>query len=183
MHPRIQELVDHLDATRARLERSFQAVPPAGREQRPEPDRWSIAEIVEHLVIVESRVLKMLDDSLTPERLRELGPETETSSVLETLDVARLVDRTNKIMSGEISLPKGGVASGESWAQLQERRKQLKAKLQEVDGHALGGVQFSHPRLGAMTLYQWVAFLGAHELRHAAQIDEVHLSGVEGVAH
>jgi uncharacterized damage-inducible protein DinB len=183
MHPRTQELLDHLDSTRARLERSFQATPPAGREQRPGPDRWSIAEIVEHLVIVESRIFKMLDDSLTPERLRELGPDTETSPILATLDVARLVDRTNKIMSGETSLPKGGVASVDSWAQLQERRKELKAKLQEVDGYALGGVQFSHPRLGSMTLYQWVAFLGAHELRHAAQIDEVHAAGATGVAH
>jgi hypothetical protein len=30
-----------------------------------------------------------------------------------------------------------------------------------------------HPALGDQNLYQWIAFVGAHESRHAAQIREI----------
>jgi hypothetical protein len=34
-------------------------------------------------------------------------------------------------------------------------------------------VSWPHPRFGPLTGYQWIAFSGAHEARHAAQIREI----------
>jgi hypothetical protein len=42
----------------------------------------------------------------------------------------------------------------------------------ETDGLAIAGIVFPHRLLGPLNLYQWVIFMGAHELRHAQQIRE-----------
>jgi len=56
VHPRTKELLDHLADHRAELRRAVDAVPVERRELRPAPDRWSAAEVLEHLAIVERRV-------------------------------------------------------------------------------------------------------------------------------
>jgi hypothetical protein len=52
MHPRIQEVVDYVDAQRTVLRRVFETVPPALRDVPPAPGQWSPGGIVEHLAIV-----------------------------------------------------------------------------------------------------------------------------------
>ena len=47
------------------------------------------------------------------------------------------------------------------------------AAIARGDGLALSQVEHPHPIFGPLNLYQWVAFVGAHEARHAAQIREV----------
>jgi hypothetical protein len=42
-----------------------------------------------------------------------------------------------------------------------------------ASGLALGGIVYPHSMLGALTLYQWILFLGQHELRHAKQIQSI----------
>jgi hypothetical protein len=42
-----------------------------------------------------------------------------------------------------------------------------------VDGLALGRVTRAHPTLGPLNRYQWVLFVGQHEARHAAQLQDI----------
>jgi hypothetical protein len=49
MHPRTAELVDLLDRTRADLRRAVDAVPAPRRSDKPAADRWSVADVLEHL--------------------------------------------------------------------------------------------------------------------------------------
>jgi len=60
MHPRTEELLRHLDANRAVLHAAVDAVPPALRERKPGPDRWSVAETLEHLSRVEEGITRLL---------------------------------------------------------------------------------------------------------------------------
>ena len=55
MHPRTRELLTHFDAHRTILKSAFDCVPPDRRNKPPEPGRWSTANVVEHLAIVEGR--------------------------------------------------------------------------------------------------------------------------------
>ncbi len=43
------------------------------------------------------------------------------------------------------------------------------------DGLAIGTLSLPHPLFGPLTAYHWLAFVGAHEARHAAQIREIAL--------
>jgi len=49
----------------------------------------------------------------------------------------------------------------------------VRQMLRAADGLALGQVTMPHPLLGEMTAYEWLATLGTHEARHAAQIREI----------
>jgi uncharacterized damage-inducible protein DinB len=172
MHPRTQEVLAQLDGRRATLEQAVAAVPSPLRERRPGPDRWSVAEILEHLTIVEGRIARLLDERVAEARAAGLGPEHSTSPVEPTVDVATLLDRSKTIAARENSLPQGGLDASAALAALTERRRELRDTIVAADGLALGDVIIPHPRLGPLNVYQWLVFIAAHEGRHTAQIRE-----------
>jgi hypothetical protein len=172
MQPRTQEVLATLDQRRATLEREVAAVPQPLRERRPGPDRWSVAEVLEHLTIVETRVARLLDEQISAARAAGLGPEHETTPVVPTVDVATLLDRSKALVARENSLPTAGLDANTALATLTEQRRALRETLLAADGLALGDVVIPHPRLGPLNVYQWAVFVAAHEGRHTAQIRE-----------
>src|SRR5205085_2416753 len=56
----VAEIFDDIDSTRVELLRSVEGLSAERRDFRPSPDRWSVAEIVEHLSIVEGNVVRLL---------------------------------------------------------------------------------------------------------------------------
>lgn len=179
MHLRIQEVLAHLDTHRAALERAVADVPPPLRGRRPAAERWSVDEILEHLSLVEARIAQLLASHLAAARAAGLGPERETSPVLPTLDMSRLLDRSQPLTASDSSQPRAGLSASAAWATLTEQRRALRETVLASDGLALGAVSIPHPRLGPLDVYQWLVFLGGHEARHTAQIREV-ASAVQG---
>jgi uncharacterized damage-inducible protein DinB len=173
VHPRLQEIIHHLDTHRAALKTAVDDTPPSLRTKRPGPDRWSVAEILEHLAIVEASIGNTIAGKLAAARAAGLGQDIETTPVVPTVDMARLLDRNTRLVAGTAAEPTGTRDDKTSWTTLVTLRDGLKATLREADGLALGDLTWSHPRLGTMNGYQWLLFLGAHEGRHAAQIEEV----------
>ena len=173
MHTRIEELVRHLNASRATLRSAVDAVPPERRQTRPEPDRWSVAEVLEHLAIVEHRIAGLLAERLETAKANGLAEEHETSSVLDAFNPSRLLDRTRRFVTGEASKPKAGLSADAAWTELQRSRAAVLAVVAAGDGLALGEISHPHPALGTFTMYEWLAFLGAHDARHASQIHEI----------
>jgi hypothetical protein len=45
--------------------------------------------------------------------------------------------------------------------------------LNASDRLALGTLSMPHPLFGPLSAYHWLAFVGGHEARHAAQIREI----------
>lgn len=150
-------------------------MPPALRQVKPAPDRWSVAEVLEHLAIVETRIGAMVARDVAAARTTGLGRETSEAPVLASIDVAGLKDRRHKRVAGDASLPTGTLSADEAWTRLEASRAHLERALRDADGWALETLTQPHPRLGAMNLYQWIGFVGAHESRHAAQIAEIGL--------
>src|SRR6266850_733005 len=56
MHPRIEEVLNYLDTERSALREAVELVPAAARNQSPGADRWSVAQVLQHLAGVENRV-------------------------------------------------------------------------------------------------------------------------------
>ncbi|HEV7395025.1 MAG TPA: DinB family protein [Pyrinomonadaceae bacterium] len=173
MNPRIQEVIEYLDLTRADLTNAVERIPADRRDQRPDDDRWSVAEILEHLNIIESRIGKLVTGKIEGARAAGLGPEVDTSPVLDTLDRARIGDRTNRVSAPEAVKPQSQTDAATAWAALQASREKLRAALLGGDGLALSEVKQEHPVLGVIDLYQWAIFVGAHEARHTAQVREI----------
>ncbi len=173
MHPRIQEAFDYLDTTRADLSMAVAGVPEEIRDQRPEAERWSVAEVLEHLAITEDRVGKLCEGKLASARAAGLGPETDTSSILDSIPRARILDRSRRATAPDIVQPHSEQNAAGAWSALQQKRRDLKSILSANDGLALGEITHEHPVLGVINMYQWLIFLGAHEARHTEQVREI----------
>jgi hypothetical protein len=174
MHPRIQEILTTLDASRADLRAAVDAVPAAQRDTRPAADRWSAAEVLEHLAMVEGRMARgIFVKKIEEARAGGIGPERATSPVAPTFDPAGVLDRTELRVAPPQVVPQGGKDLETAWSELTQIREGLRAAILSADGLALGEVIHVHPTLGAMNLYQWALWIAGHELRHVAQVREI----------
>jgi hypothetical protein len=172
MHPRTHELLDYLERQRAVLRAAFDAVEPSYRDRAPAPGRWSAAGCVEHLAIVEQLIAKRLTTNVASAGEAGLGPETSAEPILPTVNVAMVLNRGTKVNAPDPIQPTG-LAADASWAAIERSRVVLRDAVTACDGLAIGGVSWPHPLFGPMSAYQWIAFHGAHEARHAAQIREI----------
>ena len=174
MHPRTDEMLRHLDANRVVLRGAVDSVLPELRETRPAPDRWSVAEILEHLHRVEDQLTRFLGAKLGEAKAAgQLVPAADTSSIAGSLSHDLITDRRRVFTAGERVLPKGEMDSAAALAALESVRHRLRDLVVSLDGLSLDGFTHLHPAVGPINGYQWFLFIGSHEARHAAQIREI----------
>jgi hypothetical protein len=172
MHPRTAEILSCLESELTQLRSAVDAVPAHRRSERPRPGRWSVAEVLEHLAMVEKAMLKACTRQLAAARESGLPPETDCSSIINALPPSVVANRERLIAAPERLLPTG-VAAEIAWAEIEATRVQFIEFVTSCDGLALGQVSFPHPALGPLNMYQWLLFAAGHHARHAAQIREI----------
>ena len=173
MHPRTAEVLGYFAAQREVLRRAAAAVPLEYHTRRPAAERWSIAQVLVHVAIVERRIIKILGWKLEAARASGLGPELESGPVVLTFPLERVARRGEQIEAMPSVLPPDDADSTAAWTALSREQESLQALLATFDGLALGQVSAPNPVLGELNVYEWVIFLGAHEARHASQITEI----------
>ena len=173
MHPRSQEVLNYLDQTRTELRAAVDSIPPPARNTKPAADQWSVAQILDHLAIAHTRVAALVSKSIAEAKANGIGPDTATSTVLTTIPIELILDRTQKVKAPEIIHPRSDVDAETAWTDFEEARAKLRAAFLSGDGLALDQVIQPHPFLGPINMYQWAAFNGSHEARHALQIREI----------
>lgn len=158
-----------LNADRGTLRTAVEQVPPALRSRKPSPDRWSVAEVLEHLSIIERRVVTMLAAAVPNAPLSTGAGQRPPTAI----DRAALGNRSNRITAPDAIQPTGTIAAEDAWAALERSRGELMSLLDSAEGRDLTQIGRQHPVLGPLDGYQWIAAIGGHEARHAAQIDEI----------
>jgi DinB family protein len=134
--------------------------------QRPSHDEWSVAEIVQHLCLVEERVIKDLERAVAkePQRIgfvRKLVPTFIVASRLLRVKAPKAVN--------PIAVPE----KNEVLENFDRARQALKALCATHSKDRLKKVVFKHPFLGDIDGVATVSFVGYHEQRHYKQIREV----------
>jgi hypothetical protein len=174
MHPRIEELIAHLAKHRRDVHEAVASVPPELRDRKPASDRWSVAEVIEHLSMIEQGVAALLTMHVTTARANGVGPDPDSSSVVASYANAdALVDRTTKISAPRRVLPTGTMDAAAGTGALVQAHAAMVSSLQNADGVCLENLMHPHPVLGSLNMYHWVVMLGLHDQRHAAQIREI----------
>lgn len=135
---------------------------------KPDAGTWSIGEIAEHLTVVETFVLAMIQA-----RIASSEPITETLESNDQQMQTRVAARRSKVQAAERVKPTGKFQKEAELiaAYCAARDKTIAyARTTQDDLRHHGG---PHPTLGLMDGYQWLLFLAAHTDRHILQIREV----------
>jgi uncharacterized damage-inducible protein DinB len=164
-----QEVMALLDRERHALLAAVDGVSEAHRERRPASDRWSVAEILEHLATVEQAVAKLIAI-----RGREpLPPDMEPPVPLASERLAELRVRDRRIDAPDTLRPAGTLTAAAAAGALDASRAALLAAARAADPVALERRTYHHAVIGRITLRDWLVFVAHHEARHAAQIAEI----------
>jgi len=160
--------MSHLHATRKAFLDSVAGLSEAQWNFKAAPDRWSIAEIIEHLVLVES----FLQENVRP----RLASSTATvqdrdPKEVDAMILAKMPDRSSKYQAPPPIVPTGRWTPQVALDRFLASRQQTVAFLKsDAD---LRGPVVTHPAFGAMDGYEWILAIAAHSERHTKQILEV----------
>ena len=160
------EIVQHLERSRQEFMAAVAGINEEQAKLRPEPDRWSVLECVEHVTSVEERFLGFL----------KAAPKTDTPRVDKEKEAGLLVripDRTTRINAPEAVLPTGRFTTlAEALEQFNTGRTRSIQFAQDRSGD-LYYLASEHARLGPMNGAEFLILIASHARRHAAQIREV----------
>jgi hypothetical protein len=174
MHPRIEEVTSQLALRRAQLEAVLAELPRARWRERPAAGGWTMAELVDHLRVVEDSCTRVIRKLMQKIRDEGLGAERETSALLPVHGpVAMILDRARKIEAPPFVAPGEDPDPAAAYDGLLATRQALLATLREADGMALSAVSRPHPAVGPLDGYGWALSVAEHEARHTEQAREI----------
>ena len=162
-------LLKHLQQTRQAFLDSIADLSDAQWTFRAGPDRWSIAEVAEHIAISETTILQLVTDKMLKGPAIPRDPDTVSDEKL----LAWLLDRTSRFQAPEMLKPTNRWATRDALTKefLAAREKTttyVRTTTDDLHGH--GG---PHPVFKMLDGYQWLLLLSGHSARHIAQIAEV----------
>lgn len=171
MHERLAEAMGYVEEKRKELLQSFAGVPGDRLCRRATAEGWSVAEILEHLRMVESGVARLITKRVGQAREAGLGAEKSTDSIMPAFEQhsARLDKAV--LQAPATVVPRTDIDISEAVEGLESSREALRAAAVAANGLSIGEIKHTHPVLGELDLYQWLIFVGQHEGRHKKQIE------------
>ncbi len=171
MHTRLAETMDYVEEKRRELLQSFEGVDGDRLCRRADPDGWSVAEILEHLRMVEAGVARLITKRVGQAKEAGLGEEESTASVLASFNPYSAMLEKAVMQAPATVQPRANIDISDALEGLGSSREALRAAVVSASGLALGEIKHTHQILGELDLYQWLIFVGQHEGRHRKQIE------------
>ena len=162
----MQKALKRLDSVHQKLISEIASLEPHIYTKRPAEGEWSVAEIVQHLCLVEGRVTKELEAAIArePRRIgffRRLIPTSIVSM--------RLV----RVKAPKAMNPLDSPARDQAIDNFDRARSKLKILCAAHSEERFRNLVFRHPFLGEIDGVATVSFVGYHERRHHKQIRDV----------
>ncbi|MGG1399177.1 DinB family protein [Bacillus salipaludis] len=156
---------EKLADTRNHLIDEFKSFTNEEFNHKPDNDKWSVAEVCHHLVLLEKRTAKLIHHLVTK-------PEINKA---ESKPIQLATDRSTKYIAPEIVQPSSEPFEVQQMLEmLNDARNQLLKVLDSLeDPTILAERSAVHPVFGEMPLTQWVELIYLHEQRHIEQIKEI----------
>ena len=158
----------YLAETRNALVEATKGLSEAQWKFKPAPDRWSVAEVAEHLALLE----EYFGNGIRPQIMKSPAAELPGGAKqVDTVVLNKVVDRSTKFQAPDPIQPTGRWTPTETLDHFLAARQQTVAFLKSTTD--LRGHVFSHPVFGPMDGYEWVLAVAGHTERHTKQILEV----------
>lgn len=155
----------HLALTRAHVVEAVAGLSPKQWAFQPDNEAWSIAGIVEHLLLIEGRVHAIIANLPN-------APHPEPGHKEKELDdfiISEVPKRLIKVKAPATVCPANRCTGPEALAAWMESREQT---MQLLAAPLLRGRVMPHPFFGPWDGYQWLLAVASHSARHAHQICE-----------
>jgi hypothetical protein len=138
---------------------------------KPAPDRWSVAEVAEHIAVSESMIFGMVQSRVmtspaAPEKRAEVAGKDE-------IILTRVPDRSHKAQAPEFLKPTNRWATREELTKAFEDSRKATMDYVRTTNDDLRDHFGPHPIFGSLDAYQWILLISAHSDRHTKQIEEV----------
>jgi hypothetical protein len=164
-----EHAVKYLESTKQGVLDATAGLSEAQWNFKPAPDRWSVAEVTEHIAAAEDYLMGLVTAQVMKAPPR---PEAEDVKPIDDMVLAKIPDRTNKVQAPEPLKPTNRFGSPEgSLKHFTESRGQTEDFLRKHDdlrAHAIDS-----PLGKKLDAYEWILFVAAHSERHTKQINEV----------
>ncbi|WP_010094083.1 DinB family protein [Ornithinibacillus scapharcae] len=133
--------------------------------KKPASDRWSIAQICHHLVLVELATVKAV----------KWGLKEDEEMSTERKNIIHILDRSKKFSAPKVVIPSDEAFEvKEIISMLYKSRKELLELIDSIESPAmLKERAVIHPAFGQLPLDQWIEAAPLHEQRHIEQIREM----------
>jgi hypothetical protein len=134
---------------------------------KPARGGWSIAECLEHVVVVENLSLGRLESAIAN------GLNTEVRAITDEFILEKIPARSAKFEAPDFSLPSGRWASKEELLDQFHRIRSKTLAMAKRTDVKFREVAFAHPRFGNLDGHQWLLVMSSHCARHLNQIAEI----------
>lgn len=155
-----------LDSVHQKLIDAITPLNPELFSQRPSNNEWSVAEIVQHLCLVEERVLKDLERAFG-------GPPRRVAFLRRLIPTSIVSIRLIRVKAPKAVKPLHAPAKDVLIENFNRARNALKTLCAAHGKGRFRSIIFKHPFLGDIDGVATISFVGYHELRHYKQIREV----------
>jgi hypothetical protein len=133
------------------------------------PDKWSIVDVIEHLVIAEQNLLEQLAANVL---VSTLDPGTRTPEKHQT--VIKVMERDIPVDVPDESLePHGRLTLDELCNQWDDIREKLQGLLAEIKPENKDNLVYRHPYGGPLDIAETLHFFDVHFDNHIRQIDRI----------
>lgn len=167
----IDRLVEEVAQARVRFLTAVSGLSPAQAAFKPEPARWSILEITEHIAWAEDAGVGGMWRAL--DGYRQGAPLWSGEPVHRGLTIEEVVSQTwqPKEQVPEIAAPRWGGSLAYWAASLRSKQAVLEELATVLSGVDLEAIIYPHPISGPLDVRQRLAFLRFHLDRHRSQIE------------
>ena len=170
----VPQIFEVIDETREKIYRRVEGLSDEQATARANADAWTAAEIIEHLALIEGRLLQMMKMMLT--KAESAGAGSKDAPIeIESFSLDKYIERSlnEKYTAPEAVRPSGQATLTDSLAKLKRSREELKALRPRIEATDLSNVTYPHPAFGPLNFYRWLAFIGIHEERHLRQAEKL----------
>ena len=168
---RIEAIVDEISRGRTALLAAADECPPAHRTRSLGPDRWSVRDVLDHVDLTQTLILRMLTILLKRAQRSQSLPEREIDDVPITTEYASRVTSYTDAPAYPSTEPRGREEE-----RIRESLNGFAARLEPLldaaRSYDCSSLTAAHP-IGTLNYYEWLLLLAQHDHQHARQIRDI----------
>ena len=173
LEPALEELRVRLTADFDALLAAVGSLDQAQADWRPVPERWSVGEVLHHLVLSNRSFASVVDALVERGRRKGLAAQADGRRSWPRLRTVADVKASGPVRSPDRVTPAHGLPVEQLRRELDESHRAVEKRIPDLAGLDLAALRFPHPLGFELNVFQWADITGAHERRHLQQIEMV----------